>query len=181
MASGNRRTGSPARLLVGTLLALCVGMVACASSQPVQAAKADFNGVWSVKLCDEANPQLQCGSFDLYLTQNGDRICGDHFVATPGLSRLDESDPGTVIGTFNGKSAVLLINSTRNNAWYLANGEISGTDLVWRRVGMAVAGLDDEPPIIPKESTLSQTTAPEYIKHLKELESAPCQWADQQS
>ena len=53
MASGNHRTGSSARLQVGALLALCAGMVACASSQPVQAAKADFNGVWSVKLCDK--------------------------------------------------------------------------------------------------------------------------------
>lgn len=171
-------TGGCARLLAGTLLALSAGMVACASDPPIQPTRADFNGAWSVKLCDEANPQLQCGSFDLYLTQNGDRICGDHFVATPGLSRLDESDPGTVLGTFNGKNAVLLIKSTRNNAWYMAKAEISGTDLVWRRVGMAVAGLDDEPPIIPQEITLSQTTAPEHIDYVKELESAPCRWAD---
>lgn len=180
MPPWNHRKSNNARLRADLLPVLCVGLAACASSQPTQAIKTDFNGAWSVRLCDEANPQLQCGSFDLYLVQSGDRICGDHFVATPGLSRLDESDPGTVLGTLNGKNAVLLIKSTRNNAWYLAKGEISGTSLVWRRVGMVAAGMDDEPPIIPKEATLPKTTAPEYIKHLKELESAPCQWADKQ-
>lgn len=164
---------------MGLLPAMCTGLIACASSQPVRAAKTDFHGVWSVKHCDKAEPSRECGAFYLYLTQQGDRICGEHFVATAGLARVDEGDPGTVLGTSDGKDAVLLIKSTRNNAWYMAKGEISGDRLTWQRIGMAVPGMDDEPPIIPQADSLTKSTAPEQLEHLKEIEAAPCQWADQ--
>ncbi|HEY5972018.1 MAG TPA: hypothetical protein VIT22_08595 [Pseudoxanthomonas sp.] len=83
------------------LLSLCASLIACASGQSMQGVKRDFNGAWSAQWCDEANPQSVCGKFDLYLIQDGDRICGQHFVVAPGLSRLDEGDPGSVLGTFD--------------------------------------------------------------------------------
>ncbi|MFC7519849.1 hypothetical protein ACFQS6_05600 [Xanthomonas populi] len=47
------------------------------SSPPAKAAKANFNGAWSVKWCDETNPKLDCCGFNVTLVQEGDRICGD--------------------------------------------------------------------------------------------------------
>ena len=45
------------------LLFLSVGMAACASSPPVRAARADFNGKWSVQWCDKTDPDAACGGF----------------------------------------------------------------------------------------------------------------------
>lgn len=84
MVYGNRRTGH--RPQVGLVLGLCAGMVACASSQPVQAANSDFNGSWSAKWCDPEFPGAQCGNVGPHLFQRGERICGQHFAAAPRLA-----------------------------------------------------------------------------------------------
>lgn len=146
---------------------------------PSYAKNTNFSGVWSMKNCDASEPKRECGVFYLYLIQQGGRICGEHFVATQGLSRLDEGDPGTVLGVVRGNKAVFFIKSTRNNASYVAEGTIAGRSFAWHRIGMTTAGKDDEPSIIPLEVTLSKNTAPEQLAHLKEVESAPCRWPDQ--
>lgn len=132
-----------------------------------------------MKNCDPSEPKRECGVFYLYLTQHGDRVCGEHFVATQGLSRLDEGDPGTVLGVVRGKTVTLIIISTRNNASYMAEGTIARSGLVWHRIGVTTVGKDDEPPIIPSEGVLSKNTAPEQLAHLNEVESTPCHWPDQ--
>jgi hypothetical protein len=138
-----------------------------------------FSGVWSVKHCPAGGATHECAVFYLYLTQQGNRLCGEHFVATQGLSRLDEGDPGTVLGVVRGKTATLLIRSTRNDAWYMAEGEMVGRRFSWRRIGMAIAGKDDESSIIPAEELLSKNSTPEQLTHLKSVEVAPCHWPDQ--
>lgn len=98
-----------------TTLLLCTstGFTAFASHPTVGQANPDFSGAWSVKICDEGDMKRQCGAFDLYLVQDkSGRICGEHFVATPGFSRLDESDPATVLGTAGPKAGVVIIKST---------------------------------------------------------------------
>jgi hypothetical protein len=122
---------------------------ACASHPTVERATSDFSGAWSVKLCDQSDPKRQCGAFDLYLVQDeSGRICGEHFVATPGLARLDESDPATVLGTAGPKTGVVIIKSTRNDARYMARLSMVGNRLHWELIGMVSSGLNDEPPII---------------------------------
>ncbi len=153
-------------------------MLFCTTS-PVSAKKIDFSGVWSMKHCDPDEPNRECGVFYLSLIQEGDRICDEHFVATQGLFRLDEGDPGTVLGVVWGKSLMLFIRSTRNDASYMAEGTITGRNLTWHRNGMTTAGKDNEPPIIPFEVVLSKKLAPEQLVHLKEIEAAPCHWPDQ--
>jgi len=141
--------------------------------------RASFAGAWSMMRCERGQPEYECATFYLYLTQNGDRICGEHFVATQGLSKLDEGDPGTVLGVVKGKSATLMIRSTRNDAWYVAEGDMVGRQLIWRRIGMMIPGSNDEPPVIPANAALSKNSTPKLLEHLKEIESMPCVWPDQ--
>jgi hypothetical protein len=137
---------------------------------------ASFSGVWSMIHCEPNQPKYECATFYLYLTQQGNRICGEHFVATSGLGRLDEGEPGTVLGVAREKSMTLMIRSGRNSASYIAEAQIVGRKLIWRRVGMIVPGSDDEPPIIPAKAALSKDLAPKLLAHLKEVDAAPCRW-----
>lgn len=178
MASG-RHWRNSLSMVVGLLPAMFVFMVGYASSQPVQAAQADFNGTWSAQWCDKKNPQPECGKFDLLLIQKGDRICGQHFVATPGLARLDEGDPGSILGTFDGKKATFVIDNTRNGSKYLATAELTRAGLNWHLVGMVMAGEGSEPAIIPVRKVLKRNSGASFAAQLQELKAAPCRWPDE--
>ncbi|WP_185820673.1 hypothetical protein [Xanthomonas sp. GW] len=115
--------------LASFLLASCAGLAACTSSPSAQAAKADFNGAWSVKWCDKTNPQLDCGGFNVTLVQDGDRICGDFGGA---LVNLRQTDEGSVVGTVVGNTAVLAVESIRNQAIVLVRAEQQGNTLHWK-------------------------------------------------
>ncbi len=41
------------------------------SDDSIQESKTDFNGGWSVRWCDKANPKLDCGGFNITLVQDG--------------------------------------------------------------------------------------------------------------
>lgn len=152
---------------------------ACTSSLAKQPAQPDFTGAWSVDLCNEADPKLQCGTFDLYLVQDQQgRICGEHFVATPGLGRLDETDPTTVLGTIADSMAVVVIRSTRNEARYIARLSEDDDRIRWEIIGMVAEGLNNEPPIIPVKKILRRTELKEKMQHQKELASLPCEWPE---
>lgn len=161
----------PAFMLASALSALLVGM-------PAHAAKPDFNGAWSVKWCDKANPDRDCGGFSLYLVQDGDRLCGEHQVATVGLGRLDEGQPGTVLGIVSGNKATVVIDATRSGAKYLATAERSGNRLQWRLVGMVNAGEFPEPTIIPQRDALTRDISAHQIEHMKAVKGAPCRWPE---
>jgi hypothetical protein len=161
-------------MLASALAALLVGM----PMQSAHAAKPDFNGAWSVAWCDKAEPGRDCGGFSLYLVQDGDRICGEHQVATVGLGRLDEGQPGTVLGTVSGNKATVVIEATRSGAKYLATAERSGNRMKWRLVGMVDAGEFPEPTIIPQSAALARDVSASQTEHLKEVKDAPCRWPE---
>jgi hypothetical protein len=163
-----------AYMLASALAALLVGM----PMQSAHAAKPDFTGAWSVKWCDKANPGRDCGGFSLYLVQDGDRICGEHQVATVGLGRLDEGQPGTVLGTVSGNKATVVIEATRSGAKYLATAERSGNRMKWRLVGMVDAGEFPEPTIIPQREALARDIDASQIEHMKAVKDAPCRWPE---
>jgi hypothetical protein len=146
--------------------------------QSARAAKPDFNGAWSVKWCDKAKPDRDCGGFSLYLVQDGDRICGEHQAATVGLGRLDEGQPGTVLGTVSGNKATVVIDATRSGAKYLATAERSGNRMRWRLVGMVKAGEFPEPTIIPQSETLARDINASQIEHMNVVKGAPCRWPE---
>ena len=162
---------SAAFMLASALSALLVGM-------PAHAAKPDFNGAWSATWCDKANPDRDCGGFSLYLVQDGDRLCGEHQVATVGLARLEEGQPGTVLGIVSGNKATVVIDATRSGAKYLATAERSGNRLQWRLVGMVEAGEFPEPTIIPQRQALTRNTEASQIEHMKAVKDAPCRWPE---
>lgn len=154
----------------------CSALLLAAPMQGIHAAKPGFSGPWSVEWCDKTQPDRECGGFSLYLVQDGDRICGEHQMATVGLARLDEGQPGSVLGTVSGNRATVVIDATRSGAKYLATAERSGSRLKWRIVGMVVAGQHDEPTIIPQSATLTRDVQTHQLAHAKEVADAPCRW-----
>ena len=157
---------------------LLSGLIACTSIPPAHAAKPDFSGAWSVQWCDKENPERECGAFNLYLVQDGDRLCGEHQMATVGLGRLDEGQPGTVLGTVSGNRATVVIDATRSGAKYMATAERTGNGLQWRIVGMVLAGEWPEPTIIPQKDTLTRDIRASQVEHAKAVKDAPCRWPD---
>ena len=157
---------------------LLSGLIACSAIPPARAAKPDFNGAWSVQWCDKENPERDCGAFNLYLVQDGDRLCGEHQMATVGLGRLDEGQPGSVLGSVSGNRATVVIDATRSGAKYMATAERTGNRLQWRIVGMVLAGQSAEPTIIPQKDTLRRDLRASQVEHVKVVKDAPCRWAE---
>ncbi len=166
---------NPRSAVIASLLS---GLVVCTAIPPARAAEPDFNGAWSVEWCDKENPERECGAFNLYLVQDGDRLCGEHQMATVGLGRLDEGQPGTVLGTVSGNRATVVTDATRSGAKYMATPERTGNRLQWRMVGMVLAGESAEPTIIPQKDTLTRDLRASQVEHAKAVKDAPCRWAD---
>jgi hypothetical protein len=116
--------------LASFLLASYAGLAACASSPPVQAAKVDFNGKWSVQWCDKTDPNADCGGFNVDLTHIGDKINGESFGARARLAQTDEG--GTIHGIAIGNTAVLTIESLRSGGIYLIEATIDGRCMHWK-------------------------------------------------
>ena len=170
MVCGNRRAGR--RSQVGLVLVLCAGMAACAGlvgcafNPPMQAMKPDFTGRWSVKWCDRTNPALDCGGFDVTLVQDGDRICGDFGGA---LINLRQVDDGSIVGTAVGETAVLAVESFRNESIALVRATLKGSDLHWHHVDSILPGAADIAIIATDEVLVKSRDAPlEQDPHKKE-------------
>lgn len=123
-----------------SLIASCTGLVGCAFNQPMQAAKPDFTGGWSVKWCDRTDPALDCGGFNVTLVQDGDRICGDFGGALVNLRQIDD---GSIVGTAVGETAVLAVESYRNGSIALVRATLKGGDLHWKEVDSILRGGTD--------------------------------------
>lgn len=136
-----------------------------------------FAGVWSAPICYTPRGAEGCGEFTLYLEVRKARICGQHYAATTGAARMDEGEPGTVLGTVGGTQAVVVIRSMRNDARYMASLRRQGAQLVWHIVGKVAAGQDDEGPIIPVDLVLSKSASPGHKAQWKAFRSAVCAWS----
>jgi hypothetical protein len=177
MVYGNRLAGRRSR--VGPVLGLCAGMMACASSQPVKAPTPDFNGAWSAKWCDPKYPSDPCGTFALHLIQRGERICGQHFAAMPRLSKLEEGEPGSVLGTAVGNTAVLLIDNARSGEKNIAVVTLAPKGMQWRVIGTAIRGDRPWDSIIGGKWMLSEDTSEGAVAGLRALMESPCRWPDE--
>lgn len=167
--------------MISLLAALTIAgssLTACAAgtTKRTTGEPANFEGVWTARQCDPRAPERECGIFTLYLTQDGERICGEHFVATTGLARLDEGDPGTVLGQARGSHAVIVINSTRNGVLYLADMQHTKDEISWRLVGPVTESRSGISPIIPAKLSLMKDSSEGQQKHLHSVRSAPCSW-----
>lgn len=101
-----------------------------AEAKPVEVAKANFSGDWSVQWCDKTDPTADCGGFDVNLTQAGDKISGDSFGARARLAQIDEG--GVIHGVAIGNTAILTIESSRSGGIYLVQATIDGRCMKWK-------------------------------------------------
>jgi hypothetical protein len=134
------------RLAALALLALVIGGARAADTP-------SFQGSWAVPLCALGDPE-KCGGFELYLVQRGTRLCGDHFAATPGLGRLNEGTPRSVVGTVLGKTAIVAITSGRDGSILLAQIHRTTQGLRWTVVERVKKGEQAEDPLIPFSASL---------------------------
>ena len=107
----------------------CTVLVGCVSGSPAHSKRADFLGTWSVQRCSKTEPSLDCGGFNVSLVQRDESICGDFGCALVGLRQIDE---GTVVGSAVGNTAILAVESQRNQAILLVCAERSGDTLRWK-------------------------------------------------
>ena len=138
------------------LLTLCASLIACASDQPVQTAKADFNGGWSVKWCDKTAPEAECGGFSADLVQAGDKISGESFGSRVRLAQIDEG--GVIRGIVIGDTAILTIESLRSGAIYLVQASIQGNCMHWK-MRDTVRLADHDIDIVAFDDVLTRNSA----------------------
>jgi hypothetical protein len=103
-------------------------------------ANSDFSGKWSIEWCSKTHPELDCGGFTVTLAQDGDRVCGDYGGALVNLRQVDD---GGIIGTVVGNTAVLSVESARNNMIVLVRAELRGDELHWKGVDTIRKGGPD--------------------------------------
>ncbi|MBD7921782.1 hypothetical protein [Xanthomonas bonasiae] len=161
--------------LASFLLVSCAGLAACTSSPPAQAAKADFDGAWSVKWCDQSKPDTDCGGFNLDLVQDGSRLCGSYDSARAGLSQIDEG--GRVSGSANGKSAVLTVESERSGGKYVAKAVFDGNQIHWK-LGETIREADRDIDIIAIDEKLDRRPLQGdlALKHTQTAADCQAQW-----
>ncbi len=161
-----------------SLACLLSALFACVCVPPARAETSPFEGAWVATWCDQENPERECGRFELYLVDERGRLCGQHFVATPGLSRLDEGDPASVLGVWDRNKASFIITNTRNDSKLMATATLVGGRLRWRLEGMVVPGINSEPAIIPMGQTLSCNKNEYAMRQWRDIKSGSCRWPD---
>ena len=117
--------------------------------------------------------------FDLLLVQRGERICGQHFAATPRLSKLEEGALGSVLGTVVGNAAVLVIDNARTGEKNIAVVTPTPKGLQWRVIGTAIRGEWPGDSIIGGKWMLSEDKSEHALSALHDLRALPCRWPDE--
>lgn len=102
----------------------------CGSAGAQQAA---FTGNWKIDLRtpEERRQKVECGEAYFQLEQIGERVSGEHGLATAGCSRLNEGGKNTVKGVATGRTAILVVTSGRNGAIVLGRAARIGNKLQW--------------------------------------------------
>lgn len=95
-----------------------------------------FSGEWEIDLRtpQEQKLRLECGTARFKLSQRGEKISGEHWMATVGCGRLNEGGEGTVSGMARGTTAVLTVTSGRNGQVVRGVAKLEGRALHWQTV-----------------------------------------------
>jgi hypothetical protein len=126
-----RRARIPSMALAPLLL--LAGALVGAGQAVAAPAIADVSGSWSVTWCDRQYPEKACGGFTAHLVQKGDRVCGTHNAASPGLSMLDDGADRSLVGRVVGQTAIVALRSGRNEAVHLVSLRKRQGALHWQR------------------------------------------------
>ncbi len=113
-----------------TIEATSVGAAQPGKNAAEKGVKNPFDGEWAVVWCDKSKPDVECGGFNLGLVQDGSRLCGAYDSARVGLSQIDEG--GRVLGTADGSTATLAIESERSGGKYAAVALLDQGRLHWK-------------------------------------------------
>lgn len=114
-----------------------------------------FSGQWRLELCNKKISD-QCGSFIVYLVQIGNKICGDHFFATPGLGRLNEGAPRSIIGIVTSNVADMVITSGRNGAVFRVRAIQNDDILDWKIVEEIKHGPEGDSALVLEKGNLKR-------------------------
>lgn len=139
------------RPVMAACLVLAIGSLPACASTPASAPPSDFSGGWSVKWCDRSNPKLDCGGFNISLVQEGNRLCGDFGGALVNLRQIDD---GQIVGVVVGDTAILTIQSSRNNSINLVRAELQASRLKWRVVDQVRQGDSGDTDVIATNDEL---------------------------
>lgn len=126
---------APVSRTVSLLAALAIAsssLSACAAgaTKRTTGEPANFEGVWTGRMCNRQAPERECGVFTLYLAQEAERICG-RFKSTPSSSTPDQ---GVIVGVAVGSAMLVTLrneSSTDANLIRLdmREGHMRGTDI----------------------------------------------------
>lgn len=105
-------------------------------------AEQPFTGEWEIDLRSPAERKAgaECGTASFKLTQTGEKVTGDHTMATVGCGRLNEGGEGTVEGVARGSTAILVVTSGRNGEVVRGRATREGSSLRWQVLEELKAG-----------------------------------------
>ena len=141
---------------------LVLALVVASSSQGVLAQEPPFTGKWSIDLRtpDQRARGEDCGAATFELKQAGERVTGEHSLATVRCGRLKEGTCNSVQGVATGRQAILSVTSCRNGAIVIGKAERRGRNLHWRIVAeVKPGGPEGDSPLILGEGTLLMDSA----------------------
>jgi hypothetical protein len=130
---------------------------ACLLMAGTASAAQPFAGMWEIDLRtpSEREAGAECGKANFKLSQEGERVTGDHTMATVGCGRLNEGGEQTVQGVAHGNTAVLVVTSGRNGEVIRGRAIRDGSRLRWQVLETLKAGEpEDDSGLILHRGTL---------------------------
>lgn len=96
-------------------IAILFPLLLLAPALPASAQSNDFSGAWVAWLCPNGvtRDSGKCSNFVLELHQKEGRLCGAHFFATAGASRVDEGAAPSITGEIADDTASVITVSGR--------------------------------------------------------------------
>lgn len=153
--------------------ATAFAQTACAVQPNAATTQGAFTGTWTVQWCNKAWPSVECGGFTVDLWQRGDRICGSHGAATPGLSRVDEGKARSIVGMAVGPTAVLTVRSGRSGGVSLVTVKRQPDALQWTRTETITDGLGSD-DLIAAEAVLKRARPSEAAQQQFDVVRTSC-------
>lgn len=116
----------------------------------------NLSGQWHLAICDASISKV-CGGFTVYLIQTENKICGDHYFATPGGGRLNEGAPRSIIGLVSDSGiADIEITSGRNGAVFRVRAAESDGTLNWTIMEELKRGEEGDSALILEKGNLKR-------------------------
>jgi hypothetical protein len=130
---------------------VAVALLSVSAMATAHAARRSYSGTWEIDLrsASERKANAECGSATFKLKQVGNKITGEHSLASVGCGRINEGGEGTVQGRVHHGKAMLVVTSGRNGAVVRGLAELTGSNLLWRTLEEVKPGASEgDSPLI---------------------------------